>query len=523
MLVAGLAMGLVTLALIVEASPFGVSWEAPRSTATPRGDGSNAVRTPAMTLTPTTVASPIVRPAAALAWDAKLLPARHAPITSVVATGSRLVLVGREDARPAVWYSDDAGSTWRRAAFDLGSTERIKAIIGPMGVSVHGDVLVGMAYDERADPWVTLLWVSSDAGASWQPTEAPAADFNLLGVDDGGFLGVSVGRDRPSGSSRSFWRSADGIVWQPLPEPVPRTLPVGGYAQTAGTQVYLLAFRDDGAPEDRHQPSVWTIAGGEGNGQKVVLSDDVGGVYSVQATAAGFYAAGYLGPLWEDHSAAVWYSADGLEWTELSVAHQSGSAAIATVSNGLGVLAAGWFDVPAWAISPAPGFVWFSPGGTEAFQAQNSGHLIIDIAAIPDGFVGVTDCSRMSDCLPVVIIGRAAEVTATPSPSPAPMPVPTQPSIAGGTPRPCGPDSLAGTLRFSEEGRAFVIDATRGTRVIAWPSDFYAARTEFGVGLFMDGRALVAFDGDDVSVRGEELGRDEFLACRDVEVVESAH
>jgi hypothetical protein len=462
--------------------------------------------------------TPSIEPAAAIAWTAKLFPERMAPLHSIAAAGDQLLLSGEVDSAPVVWYSDDEGSTWHVADFRIGP-ERPASHIGPVGMAVLGDVVLGIAVDEHTDPFVTLLWSSRDRGATWNPSSSPGDQFQMLGVEASGFVGVNYERSRRGERSRTFWQSRDGLTWEPMPAPLPDSLPVGPFAARGGREVYVLAYTDNGDPDELHPPSVWTKVDGQ-FGRRVALSGGVGRVYSVESGPEGFFAAGYRGPLWEEHRPAIWFSADGIIWEELRVERSSATAAIGTISNGLGTLGAGWWDIPQWGISPVPGYYWFSSGGTERFRSLEMGHHIIGMTALPNAFVGFTDCSRASDCLPVVLVGRAAASPSSPSPSPVPIPVPTLPPLDGGTPRPCAPDSLTGTLRFSEDRGAFVIDAEGGTLVVVWPADFYAARIEFGMGLFMDGKALVALDGDVVSLGGEMRGDDRFLSCRDVEVIE---
>jgi hypothetical protein len=456
--------------------------------------------------------------AAAIAWTAKLFPERTAPLHSIEAMGNRLLISGEVDSIPVVWYSDDEGSTWQAADFRIGP-ERPASHIGPVGMAVLGDVVLGIAVDEHTDPFVTLLWSSLDRGATWEPSAGPGDQFRVLGVDESGFVGVSYERGRGAEGSRAFWQSPDGLTWTPVPAPLPGPLPVGSLATRSGTEVYALAYTDNGAPDERHPPLVWTRVDGE-FGRRVALSDGVGRVYSVEAAPGGFFAAGYLGPLWEEHRPAIWFSVDGLTWEEIRLERSFATAATGTVSNGLGTVAAGWWDVPQWAMSPVPGYYWFSSGGTGRFRHQQMSHHLMGVTALHDAFVGFTDCSRASDCLPVVVIGRAAARAPTPSPSPHPIPVPIQPPLDGGTPRPCAPDSLTGTLRFSTDDGAFVVDSAEGLLLVVWPQDFYAARIEFGMGLFMDGKALVALDGDVVSLGGELRGEDRFVSCRDVEVID---
>jgi hypothetical protein len=167
-----------------------------------------------------------------------------------------------------------------------------------------GWVAVGNASD-----FTTGIWLSVDGGA-WQPVEAlPSAQGGVYGIVAGGPGFVAFGNDATIDFGKPFiWSSADGRTWAPASDATLNEY--GGLASMVALDGVLFG---------------------------------AGGV-ATPGTDAGY--------------AALWRSADGVEWTRIGL--EGGSTSAATVVEFAGrLLAVGGSQIP------LGGRVWSSMDGLD--------------------------------------------------------------------------------------------------------------------------------------------------------------
>ena len=138
----------------------------------------------------------------------------------VVLPSGRLAAVGYvyPGWHPTSWTSDDGGRTW--ALQPIADTEFTFPVA--MAVGADGDlVAVGRSGS------VPLAWTSAD-GTAWEPHRVattgdgsvPERMTAVAAAPDGGFVaGGSVGPELFERHAR-FWRSADGVEWEPVADDV---------------------------------------------------------------------------------------------------------------------------------------------------------------------------------------------------------------------------------------------------------------------------------------------------------------
>jgi photosystem II stability/assembly factor-like uncharacterized protein len=177
------------------------------------------------------------------AFPATTIQANHLQINGLAFAGTRLVAVGE---RGVILLSDDAGSSWHRAAVapDEASTLTQVFFISPrIGIAVGHDGWIVRSVDggehwnevhfdhKRSDPLLSVwgnadghvfvtgsfgqFFVSHDAGATWNEEKTPAGDrhLNAIAGDDHGHLVIA-------GETGTLLRSDDaGASWEKRPVP----------------------------------------------------------------------------------------------------------------------------------------------------------------------------------------------------------------------------------------------------------------------------------------------------------------
>jgi hypothetical protein len=197
-------------------------------------------------------------------------------IFGVAAGGPGLVAVGwgvvDGDEGAAVWVSAD-GSTWERIVDN-------DVFGGPGGQAMYavvagGPGLVAVGYDFLEGEWDAAVWTSTD-GLSWSEVPADGAVFGgpssqeMRSVAIGGPGLVAVGNDYAEvAANGAVWTSPDGLAWTRVP----------------------------------HDPAVF---GGPGNQEMLGVSAGSPGLAAVGRDDSG-----------EAGDAAVWASADGLNWARV--------------------------------------------------------------------------------------------------------------------------------------------------------------------------------------------------------------
>jgi hypothetical protein len=211
---------------------------------------------------------------------------------------------------PTAWISDDAGSTWAlRPIADTEFTFPVAMAVGRDG----GVVAVGRSGS------VPLSWTSAD-GTTWEPHRvATLGDGSVaermtavVAMPEGGFIaGGSVGPELLERHAL-FWRSADGVVWEPAPD---------NAATFADAEVRAIIPFDDGYVATGVTGSVQEITGSVAwtsrDGAAWTRIDDPAlqagrAVALVNAPFGGLVA---VGSDRTEDEALAWRSADGRSWT----------------------------------------------------------------------------------------------------------------------------------------------------------------------------------------------------------------
>lgn len=236
---------------------------------------------------------------------------------SVTSSETGLIAVGRDGRSAAVWISTD-GHTWQRVAHNeqvFGSDVRLQM----NSVTAGGPGLVAVGFDEGRGS--SAAWVSIN-GKDWQRVEPDNAAFDSGGENqmlsvaawESGLVAVGI-----EAGSAAVWTSPDGRTWQR----VAHDEQVFG-----GEGIQLMRSVTPGGPglvavgRDRNSGAVWTSADGA-TWQRVAHDEqNLGGeggidISSVTDTEQGLVAVGVDEGR---RSAAVWTSADGIEWQR--VAHE---------------------------------------------------------------------------------------------------------------------------------------------------------------------------------------------------------
>jgi hypothetical protein len=280
---------------------------------------------------------------------------RPAIIWAVAQHGDTYVAVGSESDHAAVWVSEDAG-TWRlvdRSDDVFGAAGEYSAM---MSVIWFNDRWLAGGYFSHGDrtPDNAAVWSSSD-GHAWSREVAVSAELvgerpTISGLAATSDRVVAVGSISslvgPVGLRPAIWTSSDGTTWQTIP------MPDTGSPKASLPSVSVAHGRWVAVGDDGHDAMIFTSTDGvdwvrvndpleyEYSTAKTVMSD-------VAPTADGWVAVGSAEDSGQPTDAAVWNSADGLEWTRVYADNaifggpdRQAMVGVATLESG--AVAVGW-------------------------------------------------------------------------------------------------------------------------------------------------------------------------------------
>ena len=367
-------------------------------------DGGPAASAPALapengTPQPTTSARPQTpAPTAPASWEATLFnrPEPPSSIAAVTEGGPGLVAVGRVQDSGAVWILPSGGEWERVDAVPERSTPNEFVFLTDVAVAPFGIVAVGITGTQPADTFSSVIWLSTDDGATWEKgqllegaeissvatggpgmvavgqvttaTERPAGvsvwttndgvswtkaegtgelgrgAMNGIVSTESGFVAVGTSREDPNQAllHGAVWTSPDATAWTRVPHG-PEFENASMRAVTVRPEV-LLAVGNSGAP-GASGPTAWTSADGS---EWQRLPAELGEAVMLGVTAVGgsLAAVGFTGT-YEDPTLALWTSADGVTWTEVPEVAEEGRGQLHDAVAFDGGIVAGGYAGPA--------------------------------------------------------------------------------------------------------------------------------------------------------------------------------
>jgi hypothetical protein len=238
---------------------------------------------------------------------------------------------------PVAWTSPD-GQAWSLEA--IGSTENTF----PVAMAVGSDGAVVAVGRSGSSP---LAWTSSD-GRDWQTHpvailgDGQVAErmTTVVATADGFLAGGSLGPELSDRHAR-FWRSTDGMTWEPVPDDA---------AAFANAEVTAISRLGD-----------------------------------------GYVAIGLIGSVQEITGSVAWTSPDGVSWTRVAAAALQAGRAVALAEAPFGGLAAVGSD-----LGEREAFAWVSPDGrswtlapSEPSRQFNGAILMTDVTVVGDQLIGI--------------------------------------------------------------------------------------------------------------------------------------
>lgn len=424
-----------------------------------------------------------------LVWTSVEFPDEGVLLNDVAAIGNHIVVAGEsEGGGPAIWYSEDEGRSWIRAAMNARSVPLGVIAEWPISTLVATQSTVIAAAYSDSDPDQVQLWRSDDRGRTWTFARPPVAGPFSISAAEFEFYGIARGTDPQT--DPVVWRSESGLEWERLRDDLPEDASGSGVAAHGDARVYALSD-DRGAFKPSLVPRIWVVSLG-GTSSEVRLSESPGAVSAVTAWEGGFVASGYLGDWGAESTAAAWISEDGLDWREVLPSDDISSSGSSAVSNWFGSLITGSYYNESWGqvfrMDP-----WFVSTGSPLGHAQSLPVDVVRGAAARNGdFVALGDC-RDSDpgCPTSIFFGRPESV------GPSPSPIPSRPPIGN-------PSTVTGILHGDpqlEIGCIWLRDDSGTAWEIIWPEPY---RQEFrdGQPVVLREERVVARAGDRITVRG---------------------
>jgi hypothetical protein len=280
------------------------------------------------------------------------------PVSLATGADGELVAVGRSGPTPVAWTSDD-GVDWQRHSVPvLGGSdvaERMTSIVASEQGYVAGGSVGPELFERHA-----RFWRSVD-GVEWQPAPDDAAAFanaevRAITAFAEGFVAVGVtgGAQKPSGAVA--WTSADGLAWTRVDDP----------AFAAGVAVGVVTapfggFVAVGSDVDRREAVAWTSVDGRRwtRAPREASRQYAGFVWMTDVTAVDdiVLAVGVYQGL-QRGTATSWVSRDGVHWERArSAPVQQQGEFYAITPGGPGAMVVGSFGAPD-SFVPA---VWLSP------------------------------------------------------------------------------------------------------------------------------------------------------------------
>jgi hypothetical protein len=283
------------------------------------------------------------------------------PVSLATGADGTLVAVGRSGSEPAAWTTT-TGVDWTRRSVPVlgagGVAERMTTVAaGARGFVAGGSV--GPELFERQ----ARFWRSAD-GVAWEPVPDDPASFadaevRSITAFGGGFVAVGVVGSAQDPIGAVAWTSPDGVRWSRIDDPafgsavavsvIPA--PFGGLVAVGSTvdrrnAVAWISPDGQGWTRAPDEPSRQHSGGFAWMTDVVAIGDIVIGVGDVQGLQRG--------------TAISWLSRDGLAWEQArSAPVQEGAefyAAIPSASGG--ALAVGAFGAPDSYVPE----VWITPG-----------------------------------------------------------------------------------------------------------------------------------------------------------------
>jgi hypothetical protein len=280
------------------------------------------------------------------------VPQSEVAVNAIAASGATQVAGGSADGFPALWSSQDGGSTWARGGgapappFNRAGDQQVTGV----AVGRAGWVAVGGA--ASLAPGHPVVVASADGGHHW------SAEDGATGFARNDLVTYAVAAGRAGGYAIVGWQAAGGhstgMAWY-----------------SAG----LAGWR----------PAVVSVTGGDSQ------------LTAVTATGGGFVAAGSAGP-----RPAAWVSADGRVWRQVTLALPPSAARavlqyVAASGNTIAAagtaLAASGARFPFAAISTDGGSTWDesplpAPGGggslaITALTAAGAGFAATGTSGVP--------------------------------------------------------------------------------------------------------------------------------------------
>lgn len=192
--------------------------------------------------------SPVVmRSADGLSWNSERvdLPSQLY-LTRVVAGPKGYLLAGRDDGPGGLWHSGD-GMAWH-SVHALTQTDTTFEIITDIGAGEEGFVAMGISGSLNGGS--QLFALASGDGSTWLRADDPIpatdghAGVAIVAPVGGDWVIATTAR---SGSATQFWRSANGLQWEPagVLEDAPPGNPV---LVSAGGQLFYSPSAGDGPP-----------------------------------------------------------------------------------------------------------------------------------------------------------------------------------------------------------------------------------------------------------------------------------
>jgi hypothetical protein len=283
------------------------------------------------------------------------------PVAIAVGADGSTVAVGRSGTLPVAWTAK-GGLEWRRQRVailgDGAVPERMTAVAAGTAGFVAGGSVGPELFERHA-----RFWRSAD-GVTWEPvSDDPAAfadaEVRAITAFQGGFVAVGVVGSVQDPTGAVAWTSPDGAAWTRVDDPAfdgaeavsVATAPFGGLVAVGSTVDRRTAVAWT-SPDGR----TWKRAPDEASRQHsggfawmtdvVAIGSAVIGVGDVQGLQRG--------------TAESWRSTDGLTWTMSNSAPvQEGAEFYAVLPNGTGgALAVGAFGAPDSYVPE----VWRTPG-----------------------------------------------------------------------------------------------------------------------------------------------------------------
>jgi hypothetical protein len=185
--------------------------------------------TPRVTPSPTPASGPFT-----VAWSSVTLPGEDIAIQSILSTGDRLIVAGRDGVEAGVWLTDDDGDSWQRASI-VSTREEDEGTSFAEIVEVDGS-LVGVGWWGRipSDQFAWMTWRSTDGGSTWSEERDDSQPYAMRAATahDGGVVGVGWTYAGTTPFDSWLAVSEDGSSWQRIDPGEMRRSQVNAIAST---------------------------------------------------------------------------------------------------------------------------------------------------------------------------------------------------------------------------------------------------------------------------------------------------